>query len=78
MAGIQDSLGENDLIIDTVSGFAVNVPAQDQKPDYWWITYPEHYAMILELRKALGLNIVDVLVKPSSDDAIEELFGEGK
>lgn len=78
MANIQDFLGEDDLLIDSVSGFAVNVPAQDQKPYKWWMTYPEHYKSILEMRDMLGLVVVDVLVEKTSDESLEELFGEGK
>lgn len=78
MANIQDILGKDDLLIDTVSGFAVNVPAQDQQPYQWWLTYPNHYATILEMRKELGLSIVDVLIEPSSEEALDDLFGEGK
>lgn len=75
---INTALEDDDLIIDEVSGFAVNVPAQDQKPYKWWLMFPESYARILQIRLMLGLKTVDDLTGKSNENALDKLFGEGK
>ncbi|AYQ99231.1 hypothetical protein PBI_CANTARE_10 [Brevibacterium phage Cantare] len=69
-------IAENQLIIDEVSGFALNIPAEKQLPYAWWITYPEHYKAILEMRKVFGIKITDNLDVEEDEEALERLFGE--
>lgn len=70
---------DDDLLIDDETGFAINVPAELQKPHQWWVTFPDIYQRVKDLRKALGLNVVDDLdgkIATEKKSAIIDLFGE--
>lgn len=72
-------LEDDDLIIDDETGFAVNVPAELQKPFQWWVTFPEIYERIKDIRKALNIDVVDDLdgkIAKEKKSAIIDLFGE--
>jgi len=47
------------LIIDSASGYAVNVPVTEQNYPFWWNDRPDVYARILQARKELGIELVD-------------------
>jgi hypothetical protein len=47
------------LIVDAVSGYAVNVPVTEQDYPGWWNDRPEVYARIKQARKDLGIDVID-------------------
>jgi hypothetical protein len=47
------------LVIDSASGYAVNVPVTEQNYPFWWNDRPEVYARILQTRTELGIEVVD-------------------
>lgn len=73
------ALEDDDLLIDGETGFAVNVPAEMQKPYQWWITFPDIYKRIKAIRKALNIDVTDDLdgkIAKEKKSAIVDLFGE--
>lgn len=78
---IEAVLDSDSLLIDEETGFAVNIPAELQKPYQWWLIVPEAYERVKQIRKALDLNIVDDLdgsMAQEKKSAIIDLFGEEK
>lgn len=78
MADNNKVLTDDDIIIDTESGFAVNIPAQQQKPHQWWLMFPGAYQDILKMRRLLGLTVVDDLDGKINEKNLDDLFGEEK
>ena len=46
-------------IWDKQSGYAVNIPATEQLPPKWWLTYTDAWERILAKRAELGIVIDD-------------------
>lgn len=47
------------VIMDPVSGFALNIPVSMVGWPNWWNERPDIYARIRQLRKDMGIEIVD-------------------
>lgn len=49
----------DDVIIDAQSGYAVNLPVTVQDYPGWWNDKPAIYGRLRQLRKDMGISVVD-------------------
>lgn len=51
----------DEVMVDLVTGYAINIPAEKQLPPQWWLSDPATVPRFIEMRKHYGIELTDAI-----------------